>query len=169
MAACSLALVAKVGGGTPSLWRGSFSLQWLLSLWNTSCRCTRTSAVAAHGLSCYPGCGIFLDQGLNLCPLKTGRWILNRWTTRAALKKVLDVWLYSALFKMPMETSQSTPKGPWYFIPSKIVWRGPHLLVVIFDRTEFQELFGVDQMSSGPDVRCKFWAGPGILRGILFF
>ena len=156
MAACSLALVAKVGGVTPWLRRGSFLLQCLLSLWNTSCRCPRASVVVAQGLRCYLGCGIFLDQGLNLCPLQTGRWILNCWTTRAALKKVLDVWLYSLLFKMPMETSQSTPKGPWYFVPSKIVWRGPHLLVDIFDRTEFQELFGVDQKSSGPGVWCKF-------------
>ena len=90
MAACSLALVAKVGGVTPWLWRGSFLLQCLLSLWNTSCRCPRASVVVAQGLRCYPGCGIFLDQGLNLCPLQAGRWILNCWTTRAALKKVLD-------------------------------------------------------------------------------
>ena len=27
------------------------------------------SVVAAHGLSCSVACGIFLDQGLNSCPL----------------------------------------------------------------------------------------------------
>ena len=26
-------------------------------------------AVMAHSLSCLPTCGIFLDQGLNLCPV----------------------------------------------------------------------------------------------------
>ena len=27
------------------------------------------SVVAAHGLSCSEACGIFVDQGPNLCPL----------------------------------------------------------------------------------------------------
>ena len=30
---------------------------------------TQASAVALHGLSCSAACGIFPDQGLNLCPL----------------------------------------------------------------------------------------------------
>ena len=36
-----------------------------------------------HGLSCPAACGIFLDQGSNLCPL---HWqvVLNHWTTREA-------------------------------------------------------------------------------------
>ena len=29
----------------------------------------RASVVVAHGLRCSAACGIFLDQGLNLCPL----------------------------------------------------------------------------------------------------
>ena len=40
------------------------------------------SAVVAHGFTCL--CGIFRDQGSNLCPL-IDRWILNHWTTREAL------------------------------------------------------------------------------------
>ena len=44
-----------------------FSLWWLLLLWNTGSRC-EGSVVAMPGLSC-PTCGIFPDQGLNLCLL----------------------------------------------------------------------------------------------------
>ena len=32
------------------------------------------SVVVAHGLSCSVACGVFLDQGLNLCPL---HWEVN--------------------------------------------------------------------------------------------
>ena len=35
-----------------------------LSSWGT-----QASVVMVHGLSCFLACGIFLDQGLNLCPL----------------------------------------------------------------------------------------------------
>ena len=42
-----------------SLWR-------LLLLWSAG---SRASVVGAQGLSCSLACGIFLDQGLNLCPL----------------------------------------------------------------------------------------------------
>ena len=41
----------------------SCSTQGLLMLWSTG------SVFAAHGLSCREACGIFLDQGLNPCPL----------------------------------------------------------------------------------------------------
>ena len=34
------------------------------------------SVVVVHGLSCSMVCGIFLDQGLNPCPL-----CINNWTT----------------------------------------------------------------------------------------
>ena len=60
--------------GYSSLRCAGFSLQWLLSLWNTGSRhmgvgdCA-DSAVAAHGLSCSMACEIFPDQGLNPCPL----------------------------------------------------------------------------------------------------
>ena len=37
------------------------------------------SVIVAHGLSCPTACGIFLDQGLNPCPL---HWLLNHETTR---------------------------------------------------------------------------------------
>ena len=63
-----------VVSGVSSLLRcAAFSLTWL------SCGAqalgTRASVVGVHGLSCTEACGIFLDQGLNLCPL-TGRWTL---------------------------------------------------------------------------------------------
>ena len=43
-----------------------FSLWWLLLLWSIG---TWASVVVAHGPSCSATCGIFLDQGSNLCPL----------------------------------------------------------------------------------------------------
>ena len=53
-----------------------FSLQRLLLWGSTGSRALRASVVAAcelvvvvHGLSCLMTCGIFLDQGLKLCPL----------------------------------------------------------------------------------------------------
>ena len=39
-----------------------------LLLWSTGSRRTG-SVVVAHGPSCFPVCGIFPDQGSNLCPL----------------------------------------------------------------------------------------------------
>ena len=41
---------------------------WLLLLQSTGSR-RAGSVVAAHGLSCSATCGIFPDQGSNLCPL----------------------------------------------------------------------------------------------------
>ena len=41
------------------------------------------SVVVAHRLSCPLACGIFPDQGLNLCPLHC-KVILNHWTTKEA-------------------------------------------------------------------------------------
>ena len=89
-----LSLVAA-SGGYSSLWSAGFSLQWLLFLRRTGSRCTGFSScgtwaqqlwhmgsvvvahglqsaglvVVAHGLSCSAACGIFLDQGSNLCHL----------------------------------------------------------------------------------------------------
>ena len=57
------------GGGYPSLQCEGFSLQWLLLLQSTGSRHPGLAAVA-HGCSCSAACGIFLDQGLNLCPLR---------------------------------------------------------------------------------------------------
>ena len=47
-------------------WTG-FLLWWLLLLLSTGSR--SVGLVAVHGLSCSTACGIFLDQGLNPCPL----------------------------------------------------------------------------------------------------
>ena len=51
-----------------------FSLWCLPLLWSTG------SVVVAHGLCCSEACGIFLEQGLNLCPLNW-QWILYLSTT----------------------------------------------------------------------------------------
>ena len=45
-----------------------FSLQWLLLLQSTGSRATGSVLVGLR-LSCFEACGIFLDQGLNLCLL----------------------------------------------------------------------------------------------------
>ena len=68
-----LSLVAA-SGGYSWLRCTSFSLQWLLLLRSMGSRhagfssCgTWASVVVAHKLSCSAACGIFPDQGLNLC------------------------------------------------------------------------------------------------------
>ena len=87
LAAHGLPLVVA-SGGYSSLRCVGFSLQWLLLLRSTGSRCKGCSScgtwasvvvvrglqsigsvVAAHGLSCSTACGIFPDQGSNLCPL----------------------------------------------------------------------------------------------------
>ena len=67
VAECGLSLVAA-SGGYSLLRRTGFSLRWLLLLWSTGSRCTGSVAVA-QGLSCSAACGIFPDQGSNLCTL----------------------------------------------------------------------------------------------------
>ena len=62
-----LPLVAVSGGYSSSQYSG-FSLRWPLSLWSMGSR-ARVSVVVAHRLSCSAECGIFLDQGLDLCSL----------------------------------------------------------------------------------------------------
>ena len=62
-----LSLVAASGGHSSSRCAG-LSLSRPLLLRSTSSRRTG-SVVVAHGPSCSMACGIFPDQGLNLCPL----------------------------------------------------------------------------------------------------
>ena len=62
-----LSLVAA-SGGQSSLRCAGLSLSWPLLLRSTGSR-RAGSAVVAHGPSCSTACGIFPDQGLNLCPL----------------------------------------------------------------------------------------------------
>ena len=62
-----LSLVAANGGHSSS-WCAGLSLWRPLLLRSTSSR-RAGSAVVAHGLSCSTVCGIFPDQGSNLCPL----------------------------------------------------------------------------------------------------
>ena len=67
MAARGLSLVAARGDYS-SLGCVGFSLRWLhfCGAWALG---TQASVVVAHGLSCSAACGIFPDQGSNLCPL----------------------------------------------------------------------------------------------------
>ena len=48
------------------------------------------SVVVALGLSCSETCGIFLDQGLNPCPLCIGRQVLIHCTIRDTILVVLN-------------------------------------------------------------------------------
>ena len=64
---CGPFLVA-VSRSRSSLQCTRFSLQWLLSLQSTGCRCTGFSS-GSIVFSCSMACGIFLDQESNLCAL----------------------------------------------------------------------------------------------------
>ena len=66
-ALCGLSLVAA-SESYSSLQCMDSSLQWLLLLQGTGSRCIGSVHVT-HGLSCCMVCGIFPDQGSNLCPL----------------------------------------------------------------------------------------------------
>ena len=52
----------------------------------------RRLSSAAHGLSCSVACGIFLDQGLNPCPLHLWQ-ILNHCTTKEAPDQLIFFFL----------------------------------------------------------------------------
>ena len=62
-----LSLVAASGGHSSSLCAG-LSLSWPLLLRSTGSR-RAGSVIVAHGPSCSAVCGIFPNQGSNLCPL----------------------------------------------------------------------------------------------------
>ena len=62
-----LSLVVASGGHSSSRCTG-LSLSWPLLLRSTGSR-RAGSVVVAHGPSCSVACGIFPDQGSNLCPL----------------------------------------------------------------------------------------------------
>ena len=62
-----LSLVAASGDDSSSRCAG-FSLSRPLLLWSTGSR-RAGSVIVAHGPSCSAACGIFPDQGSNLCPL----------------------------------------------------------------------------------------------------
>ena len=85
---CTGFSLVVASGGHSWLQGVGFSSRWLLLLQSTDSRVHRPrylwhlgsvvavpglqssgSTVVAHGLSCSSGCGIFLDQGLNLCLL----------------------------------------------------------------------------------------------------
>ena len=99
------------------------------------------SAVVAHRLSCSTTCGIFPDQGSNLCPLHW-QWILNHWTTGKSLKhqifdiKELSVWgLIMILVSQGLSSKESAHQcrrcgfDPWV---RKISWRRKWQLTPVF-------------------------------------
>ena len=51
------------------LWCTGFSWWWLVLLAEHGLSGTWASLAVTHGLRCSTACGIFLDQGLNLCLL----------------------------------------------------------------------------------------------------
>ena len=51
-----------------------------------------------HGLSCSVPCGIFLDQGLNLCSLHW-RQILNHWATRKVPQELFIPWYQESVLQ----------------------------------------------------------------------
>ena len=63
---CTIFSPPATRGGYLELPCVDFSVQWLLWLQSTGSR-TRASAVVAPGLGCSKACGIFPDQGSNLC------------------------------------------------------------------------------------------------------
>ena len=83
-----LSLVVASGGHSSSRCMG-LSLSRPLLLRSTGSRCAG-SVIVAHGPSCSMACGIFPDQGSNLCP-RIGRQILNHCATREALLPIFGL------------------------------------------------------------------------------
>ena len=70
LAVPGLSLVAASGGWLSSCGAQGFSLPWLLFLVGEHrLQGAWASVVVMQGLSCSTACGVFLDQGSNLCPL----------------------------------------------------------------------------------------------------
>ena len=98
-----------------------FSLWCLLLLWSTA------SIVVAHGLCCCQACGIFLEQGLNLCPLNW-QWILYLSTTRSfphssAMQETWGQFLgWEDLLEKEMATHSSILawRTPWTEEPGRL-------------------------------------------------
>ena len=74
---CCRGLSLVAGSGVLLCRYMGFSLQWLLLLQSTGSRVCRLqqlqpmgSVAVVHRLSCPTACGVFLDQGLNQCPLR---------------------------------------------------------------------------------------------------
>ena len=83
--------------GSSLFWCSGFSLWWFLVLQSTGSR-RIGSVVVVHRLSCSAACGIFLDQGLNLCLL---HWqaVLYHWAAWEALDVFLVVLMH--IVKLP--------------------------------------------------------------------
>ena len=90
----SLAVASR---GYSSLRCVGFSLRWLLLLRSTGSRRTGFSSCGAGGLSCSVACGIFLDQGLNPCPLHWQADSYNHCATREAPMASFNLYPFAAV------------------------------------------------------------------------
>ena len=81
-----LSLVSESGGNSLEFWASHCAT----STAKRGLQGTEASVVAAHRLSYPAACGIFPDQGSNLCFPCIGRQTANPWTTR----EVLFFYLY---------------------------------------------------------------------------
>ena len=88
-----LSLVVASGGHSSSRCMG-LSLSQPLLLWSTVSR-RAGSVVVAHRPSCSAACGIFPDQGLNLCPL---HWQADPQPLRHQGSPVM--WVFTPAFEM---------------------------------------------------------------------
>ena len=83
-----LSLVA-VSEGYSSLWCQVFLPPWTLLFQSTGSRSVG-SVVVVRGLSCPKACGIFLEQGLSLCPLqrppgKSAKFLMSELVTTGSI------------------------------------------------------------------------------------
>ena len=60
---------------------GSSLLPAGVSLWRLLLLQSMGSVVVTYRLICSVACGLFLGQGLNLCPLHQERGVFSHWTT----------------------------------------------------------------------------------------
>ena len=103
----------------PSLVSVSMSISilrvwWLLLLQGKWAPGQMGSVVVMHGCSCLAASGIFLDQGLNPCPLHWQQ-ILNLCSTREALQIILDRTKLSRIILVWAEALQAFWIGPKVF------------------------------------------------------
>ena len=127
-----LSLVAASGGHSSSRCVG-LSLSRPLLLQSTGSRCAG-SVIVAHGPSCCAACGIFPDQGSNLCPLHRQadseplrhqgspreHQFLSYLLSNLALLELLNSLCFSKLF------SKSTPSTSylWEYLSEKAKEKG---------------------------------------------
>ena len=104
-------------GAALQLWCAVFSLSWFLLLQSSGSRASGLqqlqhagSTVVTHGLTCSAACGLFPDQGLNLCflhqqkdslplsqPAKTPKEFYSEAFTDHTVDRITGCWMHSSL------------------------------------------------------------------------